>query len=105
MFVACSLYLHPDPGGRRGPSAGRDPTTALQVVQSFFGKRKETIREDIELLRSHNDAVERRRDEGDSLLKSFRIRSTASTIASGRRWRRASTRRCCCGPPSILRAN
>jgi len=65
------LYLHPDPGGRRGPSAGRDPTTALQVVQSFFGKRKETIREDIELLRSHNDAVERRRDEGDSLLKSF----------------------------------
>ena len=65
------LYLHPDPGGRRGSSAGRDPTTALQVVQSFFGKRKETIREDIELLRSHNDAVERRRDEGDSLLKSF----------------------------------
>ena len=65
------LYLHPDPGARRGPSAGRDPATALQVVQSFFGKRKETIREDIELLRSHNDAVERRRDEGDSLLKSF----------------------------------
>jgi hypothetical protein len=65
------LYLHPDPGGRRGPSAGRDPTTALQVVQSFLGKRKESIREDIELLRSHNDAVERRRDEGDSLLKSF----------------------------------
>ncbi len=65
------LYLHPDPGGRRGPSAGKDPTTAVQVVQSFFGKRKETIREDIELLRSHNDAVERRRDEGEALLKSF----------------------------------
>ena len=65
------LYLHPDPGGRRGPSADHDPTSALHVVQSFLSKRKETIREDIELLRSHNDAVERRRDEGDSLLKSF----------------------------------
>ena len=65
------LYLHPDPGGRLGPGAGGDPATALEVVQSFFGKRKETIREDIELLRSHNDAVERRRNEGDALLKSF----------------------------------
>ncbi len=65
------LYLHPDPGGRRGAHADDDPATALKVVESFFGKRKETIREDIELLREHNDAVDRRRDEGESLLRSF----------------------------------
>ncbi len=65
------LYLHPDPGGRRGAGAEQDPTTALEVVRTFFGKRKETIREDIELLRLHNDAVDRRREEGEALLRSF----------------------------------
>ena len=65
------LYLHPDPGARREPHADDDPTSALKVVQSFFGKRKETIREDIELLRQHNDAADRRREEGEALLRSF----------------------------------
>ena len=65
------LYLHPDPGGHHGSTAAEDPSSALKVVQSFFGKRKETIREDIELLRLHNDAVGRRREEGEALLRSF----------------------------------
>ncbi|HEY0519419.1 MAG TPA: DUF3376 domain-containing protein [Ilumatobacteraceae bacterium] len=65
------LYLHPDPGGRRGASAHADPDTALEVVRSFFGKRKETIREDIELLRLHNDSVDRRGEEAEALLRSF----------------------------------
>jgi hypothetical protein len=62
------LYLHPDPGGRHVAATG-DPATGLQVVRLFLGKRRESIREDIELLRSHNDAVERRRDEGEALLQ------------------------------------
>ncbi|MEP7112579.1 MAG: DUF3376 domain-containing protein, partial [Ilumatobacteraceae bacterium] len=65
------LYLHPDPGVRHTATAAADPRTALNVVQSFFGKRKETIREDIELLRLHNDAVDRRREEAEALLRSF----------------------------------
>jgi Protein of unknown function (DUF3376)/Patatin-like phospholipase len=65
------LYLHPDPGVRHTATAAADPRTALDVVQSFVGKRKETIREDIELLRLHNDAVDRRREEGEALLRSF----------------------------------
>ena len=77
------LYLHPDPGGRRRRGADDDPPTALKVVESFFGKRKETIREDIELLREHNDAVDRRRE---------RRRVAAPIVRSIRlphRWRRA----------------
>jgi len=75
------LYLHPDPGGRLGApaisdSGTGDPKTALQVVRLFLGKRRESIREDIELLRSHNDAVERRRDEGDALLQEALVART-----------------------------
>lgn len=54
------LYLHPDPGGQ-GTTAR--PASVWQVVGSFFGKRSESIREDIELLRSHNSSVARRREE------------------------------------------
>ena len=61
------LYLHPDPGGEG--AAQPDPRNALGVVQSFFGKRAETIRDDIELLRAHNDAVARRNDEATVLLE------------------------------------
>ncbi|MBI4933575.1 MAG: DUF3376 domain-containing protein [Actinobacteria bacterium] len=56
------LYLHPDPGGD-GSAPGAppaDPDTVVKVARSFSGKRSETIREDIELLRHHNDAVARR---------------------------------------------
>jgi patatin-related protein len=50
------LYLHPDPT----IVVGVDPPTALATVKAFFGKRKETVREDIELLRAHNAAAQRR---------------------------------------------
>ncbi len=62
------LYLHPDPGGGGGPPAP-DPSNVIQVVRSFSGKRAETIREDIELLRTHNDAVRRRDTQARVLLE------------------------------------
>ncbi len=61
------LYLHPDPGGG-GPPAP-DPSNVIQVARSFSGKRSETIREDIELLRTHNDAVRRRDTQARVLLE------------------------------------
>ncbi len=63
------LYLHPDPGA--APKPGKqieNPKTAIEVAQSFSGKRSETIREDIELLRDHNANVARRDAEADALL-------------------------------------
>ncbi len=59
------LYLHPDPGG-----AGTEelPETMLGVITSFGGRRSETVREDMELLRAHNAGVLRRRDEAEILL-------------------------------------
>jgi predicted acylesterase/phospholipase RssA len=60
------LYLHPDPSG---PVATMVPRTALAVVQAFRGKRSESIREDIELLRQHNDAVDRRQGAATALLR------------------------------------
>ncbi len=67
------LYLHPDPGG---PDRGApdDPDSVVGVVGSFSGKRAESIREDIEVLRAHNDGVERRRALAVALLS----RTTAS---------------------------
>ncbi len=63
------LYLHPDPGAAPEPGKQlKDPATAIEVAQSFSGKRSETIREDIELLRDHNANVARRDAEADALL-------------------------------------
>lgn len=60
------LYLHPDPSG---PPSAEVPRTARAVVQAFRGKRSESIREDIELLRQHNDAVDRRSGAATALLR------------------------------------
>jgi predicted acylesterase/phospholipase RssA len=54
------MYLHPDPGGAPGDGPAPEPNNAIRVALSAVGKRAETIREDIELLRQHNDAVRRR---------------------------------------------
>jgi predicted acylesterase/phospholipase RssA len=54
------LYLHPDPGSDGTGAPPPEPNTVVKVARSFSGKRAETIREDIELLRTHNDAVARR---------------------------------------------
>lgn len=52
------VYLHPDPSER----VTTRPATALNVIRSFVGKRKESLREDIDELRAHNEiAVEQRR--------------------------------------------
>lgn len=64
------LYLHPDPGGRCVPDPTPKPN-ALRVVRSFFGKRSESLREDIDLLRSHNEAVVDRRSMTRVVLESL----------------------------------
>ncbi len=65
------LYLHPDPGGDGSAPSGAptEPNTVLKVARSFSGKRSETIREDIELLRHHNDAVARRDAQAREVLE------------------------------------
>ncbi len=62
------VYLHPDPGD---PPAPTDPQTALGVAKAFGGKRSETIREDIEVLRAHNDRVARRAAQMAALLEDY----------------------------------
>jgi predicted acylesterase/phospholipase RssA len=59
------LYLHPDPGGF---STDGPPKNVLDVVRAFFGKRKETVREDIDVLRQHNEAVRRRQSSADAVV-------------------------------------
>jgi predicted acylesterase/phospholipase RssA len=63
------LYLHPDPGGF-GPA--EPPANMVEVVRSFFGKRKETIREDIDVLRLHNEGVQRRSAAAAAILAKLR---------------------------------
>ena len=63
------LYLHPDPSHRTG--VGAEPRTAIAVGRSVLGKRSETLREDIDLLREHNAAVARRDAVGHNLLTTF----------------------------------
>jgi predicted acylesterase/phospholipase RssA len=58
------LYLHPDPSIRGERSS---PRSALGVVGRFSSKRKENIREDIDLLREHNAAAKLRNAMADSL--------------------------------------
>ncbi len=58
------LYLHPDPSIRDERS---NPKSALGVVGRFSSKRKENIREDIDLLREHNAAAKLRNAMADSL--------------------------------------
>jgi predicted acylesterase/phospholipase RssA len=54
------MYLHPDPGGSSTDRPAPEPSNAIRVALAAVGKRAETIREDVELLRQHNDAVRRR---------------------------------------------
>ena len=60
------LYLHPDPSVVVDRPA--EPTTAIAVGRTLFGKRSESLREDIDLLRAHNAAVERRNVIAQTLL-------------------------------------
>ena len=73
------LYLHPDPGGA---VASTDPANATAVVRSFFGKRSESIREDIELLRSHNDAVARRDTEARAILETLLLPEAQAPLSA-----------------------
>lgn len=88
------LYLHPDPGGdtvididtdtntdtkKKAKKTKSPPDSFLGVVMSFGGKRAEAIREDIELLRRHNDAVDRRADTARALL--FRLEGATTAQA------------------------
>jgi predicted acylesterase/phospholipase RssA len=74
------MYLHPDPSSAApaGP-----PRTALAVVQAFRGKGKESVREDIELLRQHNDSVERRNGTATALLQGLLERAETRDAATG----------------------
>ena len=65
------LYLHPDPGGDGNDAVEPDPTTAVQVVLAMTGKNSESISADIELLREHNDAVNRRDVQAHLALERF----------------------------------
>ena len=60
------LYLHPDPSVV--VDHPDEPTTAIDVGRTLFGKRSESLREDIDLLRAHNAAVERRNAIAQTLL-------------------------------------
>ena len=74
------LYLHPDPSAVDDRSP--EPATAIAVGRALFGKRNESLREDIDLLRAHNAAVERRNVIAHSLLASIgRSMSGATTPA------------------------
>ena len=76
------LYLHPDPGGfeTAGP-----PANVLDVVRSFFGKRKETVREDIEVLRQHNEGVRRRESGAEAVVADIVAgRSTVNDATAAR---------------------
>ena len=72
------LYLHPDPSVVDDLSP--EPATAIAVGRALLGKRNESLREDIDLLRAHNAAVERRNVIAQTLLASVgRSLSVATT--------------------------
>lgn len=73
------VYLHPDPTAPKPSRGNRTSTSARTVVAAFFGKRGETLREDIDLLRAHNAAVDRRAAAAEALLDAL-----AGAVAAGR---------------------
>jgi patatin-related protein len=77
------MYLHPDPGGSPHVGPVPEPTNAIDVARSAIGKRAETIREDIELLRTHNDAVRRRDAQARIALQRVLDDADESTATSG----------------------
>jgi hypothetical protein len=75
------LYLHPDPSVRDERAR---PGGLVGVVKRFGSKRKESIRDDIDLLREHNAAARLRASMAELLSGQIGCAVPAGTYAAGR---------------------